>query len=109
MPSAARRWYRSSATTQQYGCVTACGLVGGVELPLTVYPFILRGVSLIGIDSVHVPIVERERLWTLLAGDWSPGDFESFVDCEVELADVEPQIERILLGETQGRVVVRVG
>ena len=40
--------------TQQYGCVTACGLVGGIELPLTVYPFILRGISLIGIDSVHV-------------------------------------------------------
>lgn len=95
--------------TQQYGCITACGLVGGVELPLTVYPFILRGVSLIGIDSVHVPLEERKRLWMLLAGDWSPGDFESFVDCEIELADIEPQIERILRGETQGRVVVLVG
>lgn len=95
-------------TTQQYGCVTACGLVGGVELPLSVYPFILRGVSLVGIDSVHVPLEERQRLWTLLAGEWSPGDFESFVDTEVELAEVEPQIERILRGETQGRVVVRV-
>lgn len=95
-------------TTQQYGCVTACGLVGGVELPLSVYPFILRGVSLIGIDSVHVPLEERQRLWTMLADKWSPGDFESFVDCEVELADVEPQIERILRGETMGRVVVRV-
>ncbi len=94
--------------TQQYGCVTACGLVGGVELPLSVYPFILRGVSLIGIDSVHVPNKERSRLWAMLAGEWSPGDFESFVDCEVELADIEPQIERILRGETTGRVVVRV-
>ncbi len=94
--------------TQQYGCVTACGLVGGIELPLTVYPFILRGVSLVGIDSVHVPLVERQRLWNLLAGEWSPPDWESFVDSEVELADVEPQIERILRGETQGRVVVRV-
>jgi hypothetical protein len=44
----------------------------------------------------------------LLANEWSPGDFESFVDCEVELADIEPQIERILRGETMGRVVVRV-
>ena len=95
-------------TTQQYGCVTACGLVGGVELPLSVYPFILRGVSLVGIDSVHVPIEERQRLWTLLAGAWSPPDFDSFVDCEVELADVEPQVERIFRGETMGRVVVRV-
>jgi acrylyl-CoA reductase (NADPH) len=95
-------------TTQQYGCVTACGMVGGVELPLSVYPFILRGVSLVGIDSVHVPIEERRRLWTLLAGEWSPPEFDSFVDCEVELADVEPQIERILRGETQGRVVVHV-
>lgn len=94
--------------TQQYGCVTACGLVGGVELPLSVYPFILRGVSLVGIDSVHVPLPERQRLWSLLAGSWSPGDFDSFVDCEVELADVEPQIERILRGETTGRVIVRV-
>lgn len=94
--------------TQQYSCVTACGLVGGVELPLSVYPFILRGVSLIGIDSVHVPLNDRERLWTMLAGEWSPGDFESFVDCEVKLADIEPQIERILRGETQGRVVMRV-
>jgi len=94
--------------TQQYGCVTACGLVGGVELPLTVYPFILRGVSLIGIDSVNVPLAERARLWGLLASDWFPGEFESFVDCEVELADVEPQIERILQGKTQGRVVVRI-
>jgi acrylyl-CoA reductase (NADPH) len=94
--------------TQQYGCVTACGLVGGIDLPLTVYPFILRGVSLMGIDSVHVPLPERNRLWSLLAGKWSPANFDSFVDCEVELADIEPQIERILRGETTGRVVVRV-
>lgn len=93
--------------TQQYGCVTACGLVGGIDLALTVYPFILRGVSLIGIDSVHVPLPERKRLWNLLAGKWST-NFDSFVDCEVELSDIEPQIERILRGETTGRVVVRV-
>ncbi len=59
-------------TTHERGCVTACGLVGGMELPLSVYPFILRGVTLAGINSATYPAKDRPALWAKLAGPWKP-------------------------------------
>ena len=92
---------------QHRGCVAACGLVGGAELPLTVYPFILRGVTLAGIDSAWCPDDSRQEIWQKLASDWKPDrltDIATFIDFE-GVADAVP---RILKGEIVGRVVVRV-
>jgi putative YhdH/YhfP family quinone oxidoreductase len=95
-------------STQQRGCITACGLVGGHELPLTVYPFILRGVRLIGIDSAHCPYANRLAIWQHLATDWLPKQLEQIVDCEITLEQVPAQVTRILAGQVRGRVLVRV-
>jgi putative YhdH/YhfP family quinone oxidoreductase len=94
--------------TAEGGCVTACGLVGGHELPLTVYPFILRGVTLAGIDTAWQSRVKRTELWRLLASDWRPPNLDKIAQ-EVDLADVGEAVERILRGEIAGRVVVRIG
>lgn len=93
--------------TDRGGCVTACGLVGGTELPLTVYPFILRGIQLVGIDSGECPHERRERVWQLFAGDWRLDHLEPLVT-EISLDELGPAIERILAGRAVGRVVVRV-
>jgi len=81
--------------------------VASPELPTTVYPFILRAVSLLGIDSQSCPMDVRRRVWRKLAGSWRPEGLES-VARERRLEDLEPEIERILRGEQRGRVVVRL-
>jgi putative YhdH/YhfP family quinone oxidoreductase len=90
------------------GCVTACGLVGGVAVPLTVYPFILRGVTLCGIDSAECPMKKRLELWEKLAGPWKPPGLETIAE-EIGLAELGSRIEQILAGRIRGRVIVRVG
>lgn len=92
------------------GAVAACGMVGGVDLSVSVFPFILRGVALLGIDSQHYPMERRQAMWQRLAGAWrvpglagTPG-----LVTEVGLDELEPAIENILVGATVGRVVVRV-
>jgi len=88
------------------GVVAACGLVGGVEIPLTVMPFILRGVDLVGIDSVEAPRAQRERIWSNLGGAWRLPLLDSLVT-EVSLAGVPEQVAKILQGGVTGRVIVR--
>ena len=88
------------------GCVAACGLVGGAELPLTVYPFILRGVHLAGIDSAEFPMMARRELWDKLAGPWKPHGLEQLAR-EVTLGGLAQEIEKILAGKITGRVLVR--
>jgi len=95
-------------TTGQRGCVAACGLTAGAELPLTVYPFILRGVTLAGIDSISCPAKLRHDLWRRLAGDWRPERLESMA-AYVGLEELPPPIDHILDGKITGRVVVTVG
>jgi acrylyl-CoA reductase (NADPH) len=94
--------------TKPYGVVAACGLVGGVELPLTVHPFILRGVILAGIGSAMLPYDRRVEIWRRLASEWRVAGLDELATT-VELADLEGEIERILRGEVVGRTVVRVG
>jgi len=91
------------------GCITACGLVGGVELPLTVHPFILRGVQLIGLDSATYPAERRPNLWQQMSAPWRPERLESLVAAEVALEELPTQINSILAGEVRGRVLVRPG
>jgi len=92
--------------TRHRGCVTACGLVAGDQLPLTVFPFILRGVTLSGIDSAQCPRALRLQIWQHLAGDWKPGDLQHLVH-KITLAEVPDQVRAMLGGQTWGRTLVR--
>jgi acrylyl-CoA reductase (NADPH) len=74
-----------------------------------VLPFILRGVSLLGIDSVHTPIEARRETWARLADDLRPPHLEDTIAREVGLDELEGALDAILRGELQGRTVVRVG
>ncbi len=91
--------------TDRQGCVAACGLVGGTELPLTVYPFILRGVTLAGIDSGWCPMPRRREIWQHLAGDWKLPNLSALAR-KVSLKDLEPEIQSMLKGQHAGRTVV---
>ena len=88
--------------------VAACGLVGGPDLNLTVYPFILRGVNLLGIDSQNLALPKRQRLWERLAGEWKLNNLDEMTT-EVGLEDLDAAVDAILKGETRGRTLVRVG
>jgi acrylyl-CoA reductase (NADPH) len=95
-------------TTSYGGSIAACGLAGGSTLHTTVFPFILRGVSLLGIDSAHLPLPERIAIWRRLAGDLRPPQLEELIATEVSLDDVPRLLQEILQGAVRGRVVVRV-
>lgn len=94
-------------STRYRGAVACCGLVGSPELVMNVYPFILRGVSLLGVDSANCPYEIRRRLWERLAGEWKPRLSAEMVT-EVTLAELEERIMAILKGDNRGRVVVRL-
>lgn len=92
----------------KYGAsVAAVGLAGGAALPATVIPFILRGVNLLGIDSVLRPIPDRVRAWERIASDLAPATLEAMIR-PATLADLPALGEAILAGGVQGRVVVDV-
>ncbi len=91
--------------TKNYGVVAACGLVGGVELPLTVHPFILRGVTLAGIGSGALPHDRRLEIWHKLSDLWRLDGLESLTTT-IGLDDLEEYIRRILAGQIVGRTVV---
>jgi len=93
--------------TRYGGVVTCCGLVGSPELPVNVYPFILRGVSLIGIDSAQCPMGPRQQVWQKLAGDWKPAALETASE-ECTLKELEPHIQAILEGKHRGRTVINL-
>jgi NADPH:quinone reductase-like Zn-dependent oxidoreductase len=93
--------------TRYGGTVTCCGLVGSAELPLTVYPFILRGVNLLGIDSVNCPTGTRRQLWQRLSGAWKPAQLAA-VTTEVPLEGIEEKLQAILRGGIRGRIVVKL-
>lgn len=94
-------------STRYGGTVTCCGLVGSPELPVNVYPFILRGVSLLGIDSVRCPRDTREEVWQRLAAGWKPARLADMVT-ECTLTGLEVMIQAILHGGITGRVVVNL-
>lgn len=96
------------STLDYAGAVAASGLTGGAALHTTVMPFILRGVSLLGIDSVQLPIGARRALWERLGGPLKPPRLEHLVH-EVDLADVLAVVDQVRAGAFTGRAVVRVG
>lgn len=97
------------STTRYGGAVASIGLTRGAGLQTTVLPFILRGVSLLGIDSVYCPMPLRAELWRRLAGEWKPADLEGLVGQEISLEGLPDAFEAILQGRVRGRTLVRVG
>jgi len=89
------------------GTVAACGLAGGTQLLTTVLPFILRGVTLAGIDSVRAPQAERAEVWSRLAGDLSLELLDSMTEVQ-PLSNIVALGEKILAGGVRGRVVIDV-
>jgi acrylyl-CoA reductase (NADPH) len=93
--------------TRYGGAVAACGLAGGMDLPASVAPFILRGISLLGIDSVMCPKPERELAWQRLASDLDRSKLAEMTS-EIPLPDVIKHAGEILAGHVRGRIVVSV-
>jgi acrylyl-CoA reductase (NADPH) len=96
------------AMTQYGGAVAACGLAGGMDLPTSVAPFILRGVCLLGIDSVMCPLERRREAWNRLASDLDRGKLAAMTS-EVGLGQVHDFGSAILEGRVRGRIVVKIG
>jgi acrylyl-CoA reductase (NADPH) len=93
--------------TRYGGAVAACGLAGGMDLPTSVAPFILRGVSLLGIDSVMCPLPLRQEAWRRLETDLERAKIAAMVS-EIGLADVIEAGRRIVEGQVRGRIVVKI-
>jgi acrylyl-CoA reductase (NADPH) len=89
------------------GAITACGNAGGMDLPASVAPFILRGVSLLGIDSVMAPLTMREQAWQRLARDLDRQKLDKMIE-EIDLLGVIPAGKKIVEGGVRGRLVVKI-
>ncbi|MDH5298891.1 MAG: YhdH/YhfP family quinone oxidoreductase [Desulfobulbaceae bacterium] len=94
-------------STGYNGVVTSCGNVAAGEFTTTVYPFILRGVSLVGIEAAQCDMATRQRVWARLAGQWRVGQLGQLA-VEVGLTGLDEQIELMLAGRHRGRVVVNL-
>ena len=95
------------AQTRYGGVVAACGLAQGMDLPTTVMPFILRSVTLAGVDSVMAPLAKRQRAWDRLARDLDPVLLESMID-EIPLEAAIDKAQALMDGKVRGRVVVKI-
>jgi acrylyl-CoA reductase (NADPH) len=93
--------------TKYAGAIAACGLAAGMDLPSSVAPFILRGVCLLGIDSVMCPIAWRKVAWSRLASDLDPGKLVEITH-EIGLGEVIAAGAKILAGQVRGRIVVKI-
>ncbi len=96
-------------TTRPWGNVVSVGLAGGSQLNTTVMPFILRGVALLGVTSSGCPPQWRPQLWQRLATDLKPPHLRSIAATEVGLEELPEVFDRMLAGQVQGRIVVRIG
>ncbi len=95
------------AQTKYDGCVAACGLAGGMDLPATVYPFILRNVTLAGVDSVMAPQARRQEAWDRLGRELDLSKLADMTSVE-PMSNIEALAASILQGQTRGRVVIDV-
>ena len=94
-------------STKPLGMVTCCGMVSSPNLSLSVFPFILRGISLVGIDSQHCPVMLRQLLWHKMANEWKPATCSKLAS-QIALADIPVAVEKMLAGRHQGRILVKV-
>lgn len=96
------------AQTAPYGNVASAGLAASAELPTTVMPFIIRGVSLLGVASAGTARGIREAIWAHLASDWKPANLEAICTAETDLTGLPKVFERMLAGGSRGRTLVRL-
>jgi putative YhdH/YhfP family quinone oxidoreductase len=90
---------------KQDGAVATIGLVESSNLHTTIFPFILRGVSLLGISASETTMTKRKEIWSKLANEWKPSNLEDIAtDCSLE--DLDFEIDRILAGNQKGRIIV---
>ena len=94
------------STTKYGGTVAVSGLTGGPNVPTTVFPFILRGVKLIGVDSVYCPMPVRQKLWQRLASDLKPEKLDT-ITREITLEELPQALKDILQGKLTGRTIVK--
>ncbi|OAH54744.1 MULTISPECIES: acryloyl-CoA reductase [Bacillaceae] len=92
----------------EQGSVAVSGLTGGTSVPTSVFPFILRGVNLLGIDSVHCPMDTRQAIWSRLATDLKSDDLSTFIQKEASLEELPDILPTILKGKMRGRVIVHI-
>ena len=93
---------------KQHGCIASIGLAQGFELNTTVMPFILRGVSLLGINSVEVPREWRLDVWRQLSGPWKPKNLDRIVRRTITLDEVPAACAELMAATVQGRYVVKI-
>jgi putative YhdH/YhfP family quinone oxidoreductase len=98
-----------SRVIKPYGNIAICGNAGGIELATTVMPFIIRGVSLLGVASAGTARAIRDEIWAHLSGDWKPMHLDAIAANEVALDDLAAVFGKMLAGGSLGRTVVRVG
>jgi acrylyl-CoA reductase (NADPH) len=94
------------ASTKYRGCVAACGLTGSDAFTSALHPFLLRGVTLFGVDSAKCPRDYRLEIWRLLGGPWRPANLD-LLTREITLSEVPAAAEEMLAGKSQGRVLIR--
>jgi len=96
------------AQTAPYGSVVSAGLAASPALETTVMPFILRGVSLLGVSSANAPRELREQVWERLGGEWLPPQLDALCTAETTLDGLDAHFQKMLAGEASGRTVVRI-
>ena len=89
------------------GAVTTCGSVSSTQLNTTVFPFILRGITLIGISAQNYPSILRKNLWTKFSNEWKPNQLLELYT-EINLDEVKSYIDLILAGKLKGRTIVNM-
>jgi putative YhdH/YhfP family quinone oxidoreductase len=94
-------------STLPNGAITCCGNVASPKLDLTVFPFILRGITLIGIDSQNYPMRHREKVWQQLASNWKPSTLQSTCT-EISLNEIQENVDLMLQGKLKGRTVIKM-
>ncbi|MEH7302362.1 NADPH:quinone oxidoreductase family protein [Neobacillus drentensis] len=93
---------------QYNGSVAVSGLTGGGSVPTSVFPFILRGINLLGIDSVYCPMDVRQELWNRMATDLKPSTLSEIIQKEITLEELPENLPTILKGQARGRIIVKI-
>ena len=94
-------------STSQRAAISCCGMVNGAELNTSIFPFILRGITLYGVDSAETELSVKEEVWNNFSTHWKLDDLEGQIK-EIDLADLPKEIDKILKGQQIGRVRVKI-
>ena len=94
-------------STSQRAAIACCGMVNGADLNTSVFPFILRGVTLYGVDSAETELSIKEEVWNNFSNDWKLNELENNIK-EIGLSDLPKEIDTILKGQQIGRIRVKI-